>query len=292
MPFNRLWAGDYEAVLKPLLRERCVSCHGALQQKAGLRLDTVAGMLRGGKHGPVLVVGKAEQSVMVLRTSSADADERMPPEHEGQPFSEAQVALLKQWITDGASAPAGETPEADPRDHWAFRPRQRPPVPTVARGDWVRNPIDAFISRSHEAATLSPRPEAPRRLQIRRLYLDLIGLPPTEDEMRQALGDPSEEGYARTVDRLLEDPRHGERWARHWMDVWRYSDPWGLRSRWQLGRFKSLRQESIDGVPHPVGLLHRGYRRPLAGAEGPVGARVGLREFARGSACALGDPTS
>ena len=228
MPFNRLWAGDYEAVLKPLLRERCVSCHGALQQKAGLRLDTVAGMLRGGKHGPVLVVGKAEQSVMVLRTSSADADERMPPEHEGQPFSEAQLALLKQWITDGASAPAGETPEADPRDHWAFRPRQRPPVPTVARGDWVRNPIDAFISRSHEAATLSPRPEAPRRLQIRRLYLDLIGLPPTEAEMRQALGDPSEEGYARTVDRLLEDPRHGERWARHWMDVWRYSDPWGL----------------------------------------------------------------
>ena len=228
MPVNRLWAGDYEAVLKPLLRERCVSCHGALQQKAGLRLDTVAGMLRGGKHGPVLVVGKAEQSVMVLRTSSADADERMPPEHEGQPFSEAQVALLKQWITDGASAPAGETPEADPRDHWAFRPRQRPPVPTVARGDWVRNPIDAFISRSHEAATLSPRPEAPRRLQIRRLYLDLIGLPPTEAEMRQALGDPSEEGYARTVDRLLEDPRHGQRWARHWMDVWRYSDPWGL----------------------------------------------------------------
>ena len=228
MPVNRLWAGDYEAVLKPLLRERCVSCHGALQQKAGLRLDTVAGMLRGGKHGPVLVVGKAEQSVMVLRTTSADADERMPPEHEGQPFSEAQVALLKQWITDGASAPAGETPEADPRDHWAFRPRQRPPVPTVARGDWVRNPIDAFISRSHEAATLSPRPEAPRRLQIRRLYLDLIGLPPTEAEMRQALGDPSEEGYARTVDRLLEDPRHGQRWARHWMDVWRYSDPWGL----------------------------------------------------------------
>ena len=228
MPVNRLWAGDYEAVLKPLLRERCVSCHGALQQKAGLRLDTVAGMLRGGKHGPVLVVGKAEQSVMVLRTTSADADERMPPEHEGQPFSEAQVALLKQWITDGASAPAGETPEADPRDHWAFRPRQRPPVPTVARGDWVRNPIDAFISRSHEAATLSPRPEASRRLQIRRLYLDLIGLPPTEAEMRQALGDPSEEGYARTVDRLLEDPRHGQRWARHWMDVWRYSDPWGL----------------------------------------------------------------
>ena len=121
-----LQAGDYEAVLKPLLRERCVSCHGALQQKAGLRLDTVAGMLRGGKNGPVLVVGKAEQSAMVQRTSSADANERMPPEHEGHPFTSEQITLLTRWITEGASAPAGELPEPDPRNHWAFRPRQRP----------------------------------------------------------------------------------------------------------------------------------------------------------------------
>ncbi|MEN9601661.1 MAG: hypothetical protein RIS56_1267, partial [Verrucomicrobiota bacterium] len=223
-----LQAGDYEAVLKPLLRERCVSCHGALQQKAGLRLDTVAGMLRGGKNGPVLVVGKAEQSAMVQRTSSADANERMPPEHEGHPFTSEQITLLTRWITEGASAPAGELPEPDPRNHWAFRPRQRPSVPTVKQADWVRNPIDAFVAKGLEAAELPPRPEAPRRLQIRRLYLDLIGLPPTEAEMRQALSDGSDEGYRRTVDRLLEDPRHGQRWARHWMDVWRYSDPWGL----------------------------------------------------------------
>ncbi len=225
---TRLLAGDYEAVLKPLLRERCFSCHGALQQKADLRLDTVAGMLRGGKQGPALVSGKAELSAMVQRVSSTDADERMPPEHEGQPFNADQIAVLTRWIAEGANAPVGELPEPDPRDHWAFRVRSRPAVPSVKQADPMRNPIDAFLARTHEAAGLKPRPEAPRRLQIRRLYLDLIGLPPTEAEMRQALSDTSEEGYRRTVDRLLEDPRHGERWARHWMDVWRYSDPWGL----------------------------------------------------------------
>lgn len=249
---TRLLAGDYEAVLKPLLRERCVSCHGALQQKAGLRLDTVAGMLRGGKHGPALVTGKAEQSAMVQRVSSTDADERMPPEHEGQPFNEAQVALLKQWITDGAQAPAGETPEADPRDHWAFRPRQRPSVPAVKQADRVRNPIDAFLARGLEAAGLAPRPEAPHRLLIRRLYLDLIGLPPSEAEQNQALADTSVDGYERTVDRLLEDPRHGERWARHWMDLWRYSDPWGLgdqhrNSAQHLWHWRDWIIESLNG---------------------------------------------
>jgi len=221
-------AGEYEAVLKPLFRERCLSCHGALQQKAGLRLDTVASMIRGGKHGPVVVPGNPAASPLLVRVASQDPDERMPPEHEGQPFSPGQVTLLNRWIAEGAIAPAGELPEPDPRDHWAFRPRQRPTVPAGSPADRAPNPIDAFLARGHQAAGLTPRPEAPRRLQIRRLYLDLIGLPPTDAEMRQALGDGSDEGYRRTVDRLLDDPRHGERWARHWMDVWRYSDPWGL----------------------------------------------------------------
>jgi hypothetical protein len=221
-------ATDYDAVLKPLLRERCFSCHGALQQKADLRLDTVASMIRGGKHGPAMVPGKAGDSPLVARVASTDLEERMPPEHEGQPFNADQIAVLTRWIAEGAKAPAGELPEPDPRDHWAFRPRMRPEVPTVQRTEWVRNPIDAFLARGHETVGLTPRPAAPQRLQIRRLYLDLIGLPPTEAEMRRALADGSDEGYARTVDRLLDDPRHGERWARHWMDVWRYSDPWGL----------------------------------------------------------------
>jgi hypothetical protein len=172
--------------------------------------------------------GKPGESPLLSRVTSTDLEERMPPEHEGQPFSSEQIALLTRWIAEGASAPVGELPEPDPRDHWAFRPRQRPTVPAVKQADRVRNPIDAFLAQGLEKAGLTPRPEAPRRLQIRRLYLDLIGLPPTETEMRQALADGSEEGYRRTVDRLLDDPRHGERWARHWMDVWRYSDPWGL----------------------------------------------------------------
>jgi len=221
-------AADYDAVLKPMLRERCFSCHGALQQKADLRLDTVASMIRGGQHGPAMVPGKPGDSPLVARVASTDLEERMPPEHEGQPFNADQIAVLTRWIAEGAKAPAGELPEPDPRDHWAFRPRMRPEVPTVQRTEWVRNPIDAFLARGHETVGLTPRPAAPQRLQIRRLYLDLIGLPPTEAELRRALADGSDEGYARTVDRLLDDPRHGERWARHWMDVWRYSDPWGL----------------------------------------------------------------
>ncbi len=244
-------AGVYESTLKPLLRERCFSCHGALQQKASLRLDTVASMLRGGKHGPVLVPGKPAESSLLSRVTSTDPDEHMPPEHEGQPFSSEQSALLTRWITDGAPAPAGELPEPDPRDHWSFRPRSRPPVPEVNHVSWVRNPIDAFLARSLETAGLNPRPEAPRRLQIRRLYLDLIGLPPTDAEMRQALADASDDAYERTVDRLLEDPRHGERWARHWMDVWRYSDPWGLgdqhrNSARHLWHWRDWLVESLD----------------------------------------------
>jgi hypothetical protein len=154
--------------------------------------------------------GKPGESPLLSRVTSTDLEERMPPEHEGQPFSSEQIALLTRWIAEGASAPVGELPEPDPRDHWAFRPRQRPTVPAVKQADRVRNPIDAFLAQGLEKAGLTPRPEAPRRLQIRRLYLDLIGLPPTETEMRQALADGSEEGYRRTVDRL------------------RYSDPWGL----------------------------------------------------------------
>ena len=246
-----LAAVDYERTLKPLIRERCLSCHGALQQKADLRLDTVASMLRGGKHGPAVVPGNADRSPIALRVTSSDLDERMPPEHEGQPFTTEQSALLRRWIAEGATAPAGELPEPDPRDHWAFRPRQRPLVPEVNHVSWVRNPIDAFLARGLQTAGLTPRPEASRRLQIRRLYLDLIGLPPTDAEMRQALTDASDDAYERTVDRLLEDPRHGERWARHWMDVWRYSDPWGLgdqhrNSARHLWHWRDWLVESLD----------------------------------------------
>ena len=219
---------DYLKQVKPLLRERCFSCHGALKQKGGLRLDTAKSILAGGDTGAVVTPGDAAASLLLERVTATDIAQRMPPEHEGEPLSPEQVGLLRAWITAGATGPDDEQPEADPREHWAFRSVVRPPVPDVQRSEWVRNPIDAFIAKQHEQHGLKPQSEAARLLLLRRLSLDLIGLPPTPGEVAAAQAAATEEWYEQTVTRLLEDPRHGERWARHWMDVWRYSDWWGL----------------------------------------------------------------
>lgn len=219
---------DYAKEIKPLLRERCYSCHGALKQKKDLRLDTVAAMLKGSSEGPVVVPNNPGQSRIIKRVTATDPEERMPPEHEGQPFTAAQVQLLRDWIAAGALAPENEKGEADPKDHWAFRQCARPPLPLPPNPGWVRNPIDSFIAEKHAQHGLTPQPEAPREIQLRRLYLDLIGLPPTAEEIASVKQDSSSRWYEETVDRLLDDPRYGERWGRHWMDIWRYSDWYGL----------------------------------------------------------------
>jgi hypothetical protein len=216
---------DYLRQIKPLVAEKCLACHGALKQKGTLRLDTAALARKGGKHGPAIVPGDPENSLLVERIT-AEEGSRMPP--EGEPLTAGQIALLREWIRRGATTPAHEEPEKDPRDHWAFRCPVRPPVPRVQNQTWVRNPIDAFIAWQHEQRQLIPQTEAPRELLIRRLYLDLIGMPPSLEEMSRLDRDRGESWYECLVDRLLADPRYGERWGRHWMDVWRYSDHWGL----------------------------------------------------------------
>jgi hypothetical protein len=215
----------YRTLIQPLLRERCISCHGALQQKAGLRLDTVAALLRGGDSGPAVVPAKARASILLQRVTTADVAERMPPQHEGLPLDAAQAEAIRQWIDAGAPAPANEQPDPDPRDHWAFRPPVRPAVPASSKAFGA---IDALLEADRSAHGLRARPEARREVLVRRLFLDLIGLPPAADEWRAVMSDPAADWYERLVDRLLSDPRYGERWARHWMDIWRYSDAWGL----------------------------------------------------------------
>src|SRR4051812_31849046 len=120
---------DYLKEVKPLLQERCYTCHGALKQRESLRLDTVEAMLKGGKDGPVVQRGKPDQSLLIQRVTAAKLEDRMPPEHEGEPFTSAQVKLLRDWIAEGAPAPANEKAETDPREHWAFRPIVRPLAP-------------------------------------------------------------------------------------------------------------------------------------------------------------------
>lgn len=217
---------DYLKQIKPLLAERCVACHGSLKQKGGLRLDTAALTIRGGKNGPAIRPGDPMGSLLLERVTSTEEAERMPP--EGEPLTAEQIATIRRWIEQKAPAPADETPEADPRDHWAFLPRTRPAIPKLNHPDWAKNPIDAFIGQMHEKRGLTPQVEAPRELLVRRLYLDLLGVPPNLEEWKAIQADTRPDWYERLVDRLLEDPRHGERWARHWMDIWRYSDWWGL----------------------------------------------------------------
>ena len=221
-------AADYERDIKPLLRGRCYACHGALKQKAGLRLDTVALMKKGGESGEAVVAGDPAKSIIIERVTESDADERMPPMHEGEPFTPVQVQMLREWIASGAPAPVDEKAEIDPKEHWAFRQRVRPKVPSVTGAEWMRNPLDAFVARKREEHALAPQPEAPRIVLLRRLYFDLLGLPPGAEEIEDFEKDQRPDSYEKLVDRLLNDPRHGERWARHWMDVWRYSDWWGL----------------------------------------------------------------
>ncbi len=220
-------AVDYLRQVKPILAEKCFTCHGALQQKGSLRLDTVKLMLEGGEHGPVIVARQAEKSPLIDRVLGRGKAKRMPPASEGEPLSAAQVALLKRWIDQGANGPADEKPEADPRDHWAFRAPVRQPVPAV-KGGPLRNPIDAFLVAERDKRGLTPQRPADRRLLLRRVYLDLIGLPPTRQEQEAYLADRAPDAYEKVVDRLLTSPQHGERWGRHWMDIWRYSDWWGL----------------------------------------------------------------
>lgn len=222
---------QYAAHIKPIFRERCYSCHGALKQEGGLRLDTVEFATKGGETGLVISSGSPDQSVLVHRIESKDDSIRMPP--EGKPLTSDETKAIRAWIASGAHGPLNEQPEEDPRQHWAFQKPNRPTVPTLANSAGSKrsdNPIDAFLAEHRLAAAVQPMPETDKATLLRRVYLDLIGLPPTESELQGFLSDTSSTAYEDVVDRLLKSPQHGERWGRHWMDVWRYSDWYGRRS--------------------------------------------------------------
>ena len=212
---------DYVRDILPILDHRCFKCHGPEKQKGKLRLDLREPSLT------VIVPGDASRSKMV-ELLIAGEDERMP--RDGEPLSKAQIRLIRTWIDQGAVRPADADlpdPRSDP--HWAWTAPVRHAPPVVKNAAWVRTPIDAFIAADHGKRGLVPRPEAPKHRLLRRVTIDLTGLPPTREELRAFLADDSPEAYERAVDRLLRSPQYGERWGRHWMDVWRYSDWHGRR---------------------------------------------------------------
>lgn len=214
----------YETKVKSVLRERCFACHGPLRQEGDLRLDTVELMKKGSMSGSVIQPSDASASLLIQRIITEDIHERMPPEGEGEKVPAEVVKILTDWINSGAHAPANEKPEPGPADHWAYQPIVAPNVPLLAG----ESPIDALIKLQLNEQQLTPNPQAPPEVLLRRLYFDLIGLPPPPEELAKLPEQFDRAWYEPTVDKLLQDPRYGERWGRHWMDVWRYSDWWGL----------------------------------------------------------------
>lgn len=210
---------DYVRDVKPLLMRHCYACHGALRQEGNVRLDTGALIRAGGDSGPTIAAGKSAESLLI--TVVTRSENRMPA--EGEPLAEAQVDVLRRWIDSGALAPE-ETPPPDPRKHWAFQKPARPDLPTTDAAATMANPVDAFLTAAREKAGLAANPPADKRTLARRVYLDLIGIPPTGEELQAFLDDDAPDAYERLVDALLARPQYGERWARHWMDIWRYSD--------------------------------------------------------------------
>ncbi len=209
---------DYSTVIKPILALRCRACHGGLNQKGGFRTDTAAFLLEGGNSGPSLVAGNSAESPLVRRIQKQDGKQRMPPEHEGEIVSAADLDLVKRWIDAGAKAPLVEKAESDPSTHWAFQPPKKSAIDSM-------NPIDSILGKARKEKNIPTASRAPSGLFWRRLFIDLTGLPPTREQLA-VLADPK--AIVQTADKLLASDAHAERWARHFMDIWRYSDWWGL----------------------------------------------------------------
>ena len=216
---------QFRARIQPLLEQRCLRCHGGVEPKGGLSLATREGLLAGGENGPAASVGEPEGSLLLAKISGDKPE--MP--QQGKPLSSDELAFISQWIKDGLPWPADLTlvdRHLEGETWWSLQPLVRPAVPP-SDSNWARTPIDAFILAAMEPIGLAPSPEADRRTLIRRLTYDLHGLPPTPREVDDFLADPSSDAYEALVDRLLESPRYGERWGRHWLDVVHYGESHG-----------------------------------------------------------------
>jgi hypothetical protein len=230
---------EFDRDVRPILERACWKCHGPEKQKGGLRFDRRQGAITVGDSGKQAIQrGKPDESELIRRVTAADASERMPPKSE--PLGREQIEILRSWIEQGATwTETGAASTAGRREmvvtdedrrHWSYRPLQAVDSPRVKDAGWGRTPIDRFIVAELEARGIHANAEADRRTLIRRLYFDLLGLPPSPQEVEAFLADPRPTAYEELVDRLLANPRYGERWGRHWLDVARYADSDGLES--------------------------------------------------------------
>ncbi|MCL4691866.1 MAG: DUF1549 domain-containing protein [Candidatus Hydrogenedentes bacterium] len=252
----------FEREVRPVLAENCFTCHGAEKQRAGLRLDHIELIRTGGDNGPAVELGNPDSSRLIEAIEYGNVDLQMPPTGK---LADEQIAALKQWVAMGAPwpeepVPTGETSEetfdleARRQSHWAWQPIQAPPPPPVNNTEWATTDIDRFILAKLEANELTPAPQADRRTLIRRLYFDLIGMPPTAKAVEAFVADASPEAYERLVDELLASPHFGERWARRWMDLTRYAETYGHEQDYPIEHAWRYRDYLIrafnDDVPY------------------------------------------
>jgi cytochrome c553 len=223
--------------IRPLLENNCFACHShkSGKSKGHLVVDSLGALVKGGDSGPAIVPGQPEASLLIKAVGYREEDLRMPPKGK---LSDDQIAMLHDWVKMGAPWPGsseekvartpGKITAAD-REWWAFKPVHMPPVPRPGDPAWQQNPVDCFIRQRLDAEGLQPAPPADRATLIRRVTFDLIGLPPTPEEVAPFVSDPSPDAYEVLVERLLASPRYGERWARHWLDLVRYAESDGFR---------------------------------------------------------------
>jgi hypothetical protein len=249
----------FEKNIRPLLSEHCYSCHSEREAKreGGLLLDSRAGWLVGGDSGAAIVEGDPEASLLIRAVRYTDPDLQMPPE---KTLSKEQVATLERWVTMGAPDPRDEATvekvrrgnPSDPiagREHWAFRPMiEKSGLPPVVNVAWPQSPIDTFVLAKLEENNLQPADDANRRTLLRRVYFQLIGLPPTPEQVAAFLNDSEPDAYERLVDQLLNSPQFGQRWGRHWLDLARYADSNGLDENFLFREAWRYRNWVIDAV--------------------------------------------
>lgn len=217
---------DYAKDVQPIFAASCYKCHGAEKQESGLRLHRKKDAFSGGDNGRAWLPGNSAGSRVIQFVTASDKDKLMPPPGEGQKLSTDQIGILKAWIDQGAKWPDEETAVSDAK-HWAYTKPERPKPPVVKSKTWPRGPLDQFVLARLEAEGLSPADELDRARLLRRVSLDLIGLPPTPAEVEAFVKDTSHDAYEKVVERLLQSPHYGERWARPWLDLARYADTHG-----------------------------------------------------------------
>jgi len=237
---------DFVRDVAPLFAQHCYHCHGPDEQEGLLRLDSKKVVFKGGQSGPALVPGKGAESILLQRLAGLGDHEQMPP--DADPLSDKQIGLVRAWIEQGAPWPDDFGSQDDyVAKHWAYQQPEKPALPSVSGESWPANAIDYFVLSRLEREAIAPSPDADKAALLRRVSLDLTGLPPTPQQVEAFLADQSDKAYENVVDRLLASPQYGERWARQWLDLVRYADTNGYQAD-QFREIWAYRDWVIDAI--------------------------------------------